>query len=129
MEILVKAAAIGVSAAVLALVVKKHNADLALMISLAAGIAIMIGAAAFIAPIIELLNELATAAGIDSALLSPVLKALGIAVVGRIASDVCADAGQSAVAGAIEFCASLAGLICAVPLIRAVLEILRELMR
>jgi stage III sporulation protein AD len=128
MEILVKAAAIGISAAVLALVIKKHNADMAMMLSLAAGIAILVGAAAFISPVLDFINELAESAGIAASLLSPVMKALGIAIIGKIASDVCKDAGQSAVAGAIEFCTALASLICAIPLMRAVLQMLRELM-
>jgi len=128
MEILTKAAAIGISAAVLALVIKKHNADMAMLLSLAAGLAILLGATAFISPIMEFINELAESAGIASSLLSPVLKALGIAIVGKIAADVCKDAGQSAVASSIDFCTALASLICAIPLMRAVLQMLKELM-
>jgi stage III sporulation protein AD len=110
------------------LVIKKHNADIAMLLSLAAGIAILVAAAAFIAPVLEFINELAESAGIASSLLSPVLKALGIAIVGKIASDICKDAGQSAVASAIDFCTALASLICAIPLMRAVLQMLKELM-
>jgi stage III sporulation protein AD len=129
MEILLKAAAIGIAASAVGLVIRKHNSDMALMLTLAAAAAMLVGAAALISPVLSFINELAENAGISSELLSPVLKAVAISIIGKVASDVCRDAGQSALSGAIEFCAVLAVLICAIPLTRAILVVLKEVMQ
>jgi stage III sporulation protein AD len=128
MEILIRAAAIAIAAAVLGLVIRKHNPDMALMMTLAAGTAVLIGTTALLTPLLSFINELAGEAGFSSALLAPVLKSLGIAIVGKTVSDVCKDAGQTALSSSVEFCATLAALVCAVPLMRTVLQMLRELM-
>ncbi|MDR2530164.1 MAG: stage III sporulation AC/AD family protein [Oscillospiraceae bacterium] len=127
MDILLKAAAIAITASVLGLVIRKHTPDLEIMLTLAAGAAIFIGAAALIAPLIRFMDELAETAGLSSAIVAPVYKALGIAIVGKIVSDVCKDAGQAVLASSVELCAALSALICAAPLMRTVLHMLREL--
>ncbi|MDR0818415.1 MAG: stage III sporulation AC/AD family protein [Oscillospiraceae bacterium] len=128
MDILIKTAAIAIAASVLGLVIRKHNPDMEILLTLAAGTAIFAGAAALITPLIKFMDELAESAGLSPALVSPVYKALGIAVIGKIVSDVCKDAGQAALASSVELCASLAALICAAPLMRTVLLMLRDLM-
>ncbi|MDR2360997.1 MAG: hypothetical protein LBD85_06990 [Oscillospiraceae bacterium] len=127
MEILLKAAAIGIAASVIGLVIRRQNPDMALMLTLAVTAAMLTGAAALITPLLSFINELAENAGISSELLSPVLKAVAISTVGKVASDVCRDADQSALSGSIEFCAALAALICAIPLTRAILMALKEM--
>jgi stage III sporulation protein AD len=127
MDILVKAAAVAIVAAILALIVKKSNAELSLLLGIAAGIAIMAGASGLIGDILGFIYELADGAGISRALFSPVLKTLGLSIIGKLTADICKDAGQAAAASAIEFCTVAAALVVAMPLMRAVLEMLRGL--
>ena len=128
MEILIKAAAIAVSASVLGLVIRRYNPDMEMLLILAAGTAIFAGVAALISPLITFIDELAASAGLSPALVSPVYKALGIAIIGKIVSDICKDAGQAALSSSVEICATLSALICAAPLMKTVLLMLNELM-
>ncbi|MDR0857715.1 MAG: stage III sporulation AC/AD family protein [Oscillospiraceae bacterium] len=127
MDILVKAAAVAIVSAILALIVKKSNAELSLILGISAGIAIMAGASGLISGILNFIYELADDAGISRALFSPVLKTLGLSIIGKLTSDICKDAGQSAASSAVEFCTVAAALVISMPLMRAVLEMLRNL--
>ena len=63
-------------------------------------------------------------AGVSAALTLPVLKSLGITVVGRFSGEICRDAGQSAVASALETCSAAAALYAALPLVKLVVSLL-----
>ena len=56
------------------------------------------------------------------------LKTVGIAIVTKIGSDLCRDAGESALAAALEFAGTVCALLTALPLLRAVLELIGELL-
>lgn len=55
----------------------------------------------------------------------PLLKTLGVCVVSKTCSDVCRDVGQSAIAGVVELAGILSSLLCALPLLTAVWDMLR----
>ena len=54
---------------------------------------------------------------------STLLKALGIGAVGQLASDVCRDLGESAIAGRIELAAKACILLLGLPVIKSVVEL------
>ena len=59
---------------------------------------------------------------------SPLLKTAGIAVVTRIGADLCRDAGESAVASAVEMAGAMGALLAVLPLMQAAWEVLRSLL-
>ena len=54
---------------------------------------------------------------------------VGIALVVRVGGDLCRDAGESALASAVETAGSICALLAALPLLRQVLHMLSELMK
>ena len=48
------------------------------------------------------MDELGERAGLSPAVLDPVIKTVGIAILTRISSEVCRDAGESGIAAAVE---------------------------
>lgn len=65
---------------------------------------------------------------ISSTLFLPLLKTAGIAVVTRIGADLCRDAGESAVASAVEMAGAMGALLAVLPLMQAAWEVLRSLL-
>ena len=128
MELLVKASAAAVIGAALALLLRKNSPETALLLSAAAAMAALALALRALRPAVELLRELTEEAGVEPAALSAVLKATGIAVVTRLAADVCRDAGQSASASAVELCGAAGALYVAIPLMKTVLGMVEELL-
>lgn len=117
-----------VAAALCAVVVRKSAPEIAMVLVLAAGVAILVSCIQSLTKVIEALRELAEFGGISQTLLAPVLKITGIAVVTRITSDICKDAKESGLAGIAETSGTIIALITALPLMTSVLATLSELL-
>ena len=121
MSLLIKAAAVALAGAVMAMVLKKNAPEFALALS----IAMTVAAAGLAAQLIGQLREVTDLAreqtGLSPAVIAPVLKCVGIGVVTRLAADLCKDAGQSAAASAVELAGAACAMAASLPLIRALL--------
>ena len=73
-------------------------------------------------------SVLLAAVEISSTLFLPLLKTAGIAVVTRIGADLCRDAGESAMASAVEMAGAMGALLAVLPLMQAAWEVLRSLL-
>lgn len=122
------AAAFGVLAALCAMVLRRYEPALGLVVALAAAVMLLAWAGDVLEEILAFLDELEELSGISPAVVGPVLKAVGIAVLTRISSDLCRDAGEGGVASAVELAGSAAALFAALPLLRAALTTLTELL-
>jgi len=122
MDFLIKSSVIGVVASVIGLMMKKNVPEFALLLTLSAATAILCFAFAVLGDVRDFLYEVAEKGAVSSAMLSPVLKCVGISVCAKLVSDVCRDAGYAASASAVELVASAAALYAALPLMRAVLK-------
>ena len=122
MDLTFKVVAAGVCAALLALVVRRHNAELALCLTLAGCAAVLAAALGLAGGLRDALERAREMSGLSGALFSPVVKCAAIGVVCRIGSDECRDAGSSALGSALEFAGALAALWTALPLLSALLD-------
>lgn len=128
MELVGKIAALAVAAALCALVVRQNAREVGLVLSLAAGALILLQALGAIEAIRTLIEDLGERAGLSPAVLDPVLKTVGIAVLTRLSAEVCRDAKESGIAAFVETAGAVMVLYVALPLIRAVLETIAELL-
>lgn len=122
MEVVGKMAALAVAAALCALVVRQSAREVGLVLSLAAGAIILTQALGAVEAIQSLMEELGDRAGLSPAVLDPVLKTVGIAVLTRVAAEVCRDAKESGIAAFVETAGAVMALYVALPLMRAVLD-------
>lgn len=122
MEVVGKMAALAVAAALCALVVRQSAREVGLVLSLAAGAIILAQALGAVEAIRSLMEELGDRAGLSPAVLDPVLKTVGIAVLTRVAAEVCRDAKESGIAAFVETAGAVMALYVALPLMRAVLD-------
>ena len=60
-------------------------------------------------------------------LLAPLVKTLGIALVSRLGTEICRDAGQGAMAAVLETAGAFGAVLVSLPLVRAAWELLRSL--
>lgn len=88
----------------LGLVLKKGNGVLALLLTLAACAAMTVSIVRLAEPVVSFLSELRQLAGLEPALLQPLLRTVGIGLLTQLTASVCADAGESTVARLIELC-------------------------
>ena len=128
MEQVLQIGAVCVLAAILALLVKKGSPETALLLTLAAAAAVFALLAGQLEEVLELMEDMAAAAGVEQALLAPLYKTIGIGFVVRIGGSLCRDAGESALAATVETAGTVCALLAAAPLLREVLVLLMELM-
>ncbi len=118
---------IGLIATVLIVVVKTQRPELALLLSVAAGIILFLLVLGKIGSIIDIVRDLADRAGIGSIYLGTILKIIGIAYIAEFGAQICRDAGEGAVATKIEFASKILIMVLAVPIVVAVLDALLKL--
>ena len=76
------------------------------------------------APLLEEVRELFDRAGIELAYVSILLRTLAAALVTRFCADLWKDGGSQALASAVETAGAVAALTMALPLLRAVVDLL-----
>ena len=115
--------------ALLALVLKKVSPELALLLALAAVAAVLLFLAEALGELLDFLREVGAASGLSEDLFIPLYKTAGIALVVKAGGSLCRDAGESALASAVETAGTVCALLVSLPLLRAVLALLLELTR
>lgn len=127
MELLIKAAAVAIAAGVLGMVLKKNSPEISLMLAIAAGCIVIYLALEGISDLVGFLSSLVEYSGLSSEIFSIILKSIAIAIITKIASDICKDAGQSASASSLELIGSVTILYIALPLFEAMIQMINSL--
>lgn len=128
MESIVKIAVLAVVAALCAVMVKKQVPELGMVIGLAAGVLILTPSVTAVKRAKELMESLADAAGLSPVVLTPVIKTVGIAIVTKLAAEICRDAKEGGVAAFVETAGAAVALFVCLPLIEAVFGVIIELL-
>lgn len=113
MELVLRSAAVALSATLAGLLLKKNNPELSLTLSMTAVTVIMIAALSFIKGILELGETVQNLFGVSETLVLPVIKCVAVAITTKVAADLCRDSSQGAAASSVE----LAGTVCAISVI------------
>ncbi len=76
------------------------------------------------APLLEELRTLFERAGVETDYLAILLRTVAAALVTRFCADICKDGGSQTLASAVETAGAVASLAIALPLLKAVVELL-----
>ena len=127
MEPVFQAAAVCLVGALLAVVVRRGSPEMSLLLTLGAAVVVLLFLADPLGELLDFLWELGERSGVPQQLFVPLYKIVGIALVVRVGGELCRDAGESALAATLETAGAVCALLAALPLLRAVLEMLLEL--
>jgi len=127
MEI-IKIVAFAFIALFITLTVKRNREDIAILISVVAGIMIFIFMLSKLTIVINFLQSLSNKANIDVVYLDTVFKILGIAYLSSFTSEICKDAGESSIASKVEFAGKILILTLAIPILMAVMKTILKIM-
>ncbi len=122
-----KLAAVALITAVLVLTVRQYSAAIAAVLAVAGCCLCAFYICESVSPILAFLSETATAAGIETAMFSPLLKTVGIGFLTQFSADVCTDAGQTTLAKAAQTGGTVLCICISLPLFRAVLSLVQTL--
>ena len=127
MEI-VKVVAFAFIALFIVLLFKDKRSDIALQVSIVAGVVIFLFMITKITAVLQFVQSLAVKANIDFIYINTVLKILGIAYLASFCSEICRDAGENSLASKVEFSGKILILVMAMPILMAVLQSILKIM-
>lgn len=128
METVFRVTALCITAALMALVVRRGSGELAMVLSLAAVTAVLLALAGALEEVAAFLETLGDRSGLPEEWFLPLYKTVGIALVVKVGGSLCKDAGESALASVLETAGTVCALLAVLPLLREVLELLLEFM-
>ena len=127
MEI-VQIVALGLVAGMLISVLRQHRPELAMQLSIAAGIMLFALMMAKVLRVVEVIQSLAARASLEQAHIDTVLKIIGIAYITDFGAQVLSDAGEKAVATKVEMAGKILIMLLAVPISLGVLDAILNLL-
>lgn len=115
-------------AVVLGVTLSRQSQDITLVLSVGVCCMVVMAAAVFLTPVMDLIRRLQQLAQLEEGALNTVLKAVGIGLVGEIAALVCGDAGNATLSKAVQIATASAVLWLSVPLMEELLVLIREVL-
>lgn len=111
-----------VLATVFIMFLRQSRPEVAQLLSIAVGAAVVIYLLGYLKMVVEVIVELALEAEINVVFLRTLLRVIGVAYLAEFGAQICKDAGEGSIAVKIEFAGKIIILVLAVPILVAVLE-------
>lgn len=127
-ELILRAGCVAVAGSLCALALRRYVPELSLVLGMVTGGVVLVLMLTAFAQVREGLELLTGYAGLDHTLVEPVYKVVVIAILSRLTSQICRDAGEGTVALCCELAGTFAALWAILPLLRRVLELIGGLM-
>lgn len=124
-----KIAIIGICIASVALTIKNVKPEMALLVSIAAAILILLLTITPLSQIAGFISTITSAMPISHEIFSVLFKAVGIGIVSQLASEICFDAGERAIASKILLAGRISILAVSIPLYVEILKIISGLLK
>ena len=128
MEAMVKAAALALTAALCAGVVRRGAPEFSMLLVLAAGGGILMVGMGALAQTAAALERVAEAAQLGDELVRPVVKTVALSLISRVTAELCRSAGEGGAAAFVELAGTVLALAAALPLAEGVLELMAQLL-
>ena len=123
-ELMMQGAAVAVTAALCAAVVRRGAPEIALVLVLAAGVWVLLSVAESLSAVTALMEELSQLAGLDRSVVEPVFKTVVLSILTKLTAEVCRSAGEGGLAAAVETAGTVLALAVALPLVQGVMELM-----
>lgn len=120
--------ALGIVGTVLSVTLRKYSPEMSLFTALVSGVLIFLFLCGKLSDILSLLSQTAERAGVSDAYFAIVLKVTGIAYLAQFGMQLCADAGESAIAQKIELAGKVLIMAVSAPVLMALLEVVMGLL-
>lgn len=124
MEPLLKIAAVAVIGAVCAGILRRNSPEFVVPLLLATGIWIIWMSAQAVGEVASSISRMIQIAQLDTVLVEPVIKVIGLSIITRITGEVCRAAGEGGVAAFVDVSGTFLALAAALPLVNAVVELI-----
>jgi len=112
---------------ILVLMLKQESPHIGLIISIVTGILIFLYLAAPLREMLNLVQETADKAGVTQTYLAIVLKVVAVAYLSQFGAQICADAGENAIAAKVELAGKVIIMSISIPVLSTLLDLVMGL--
>lgn len=126
MSVFLRAISAALISVIAGLLLRKYNQDMAMLVSIASCIIILILTGGYLGRVLEFLQRLKRMAQYDSAGYTLLIKAMGVGMLTQIAALICADGGHQAAAKALQILGTAVMLSLAIPVLDSLLDLLES---
>ncbi len=127
MELFIKCIVIAILTAISSTLLKRYLPEISIAILIIACVLLLGIISGLLNEVFDFIGNLAEISGISDELLTPVFKVSVIAVLAKVACDICREAGSGALVTVIELCASVVAIIISIPLFNAVIGLITRM--
>lgn len=121
---IIQIAVIGIVSSVLAITIKKETPQLGILISIVVGTIIFIAIIPKLSAVMSMITKITDNIDIDLTYISVVLKIIGIAYISQFSSQICIDAGESAIASKIELAGKVLIIVVSAPILLGLVDLI-----
>lgn len=120
--------AVGVIVTVIAVTLKSIAPEFALAVSIAGSVLIFFIVLPKLSVVIGMLRDMAERVDVNMAYIYIVLRIVGIAYIAEFGAQICADAGETAIASKIELGGKILIMFMSTPILMSVVELILKMM-
>lgn len=113
---------------VLMLLLGKQGGEMTVLLSVACCCLVGVLAFGYLKDVIDFVHRLKLISKLDDGLMSVLLKAVGVGLIGEFASLICADAGNAAQSKAVQLLTSAVILWLSIPVLEILLDLLEKML-
>ena len=110
------------------MLIKQTKPEIAIIISIVGSVIIIMMAVNILSSVIDSFYKIFQTTGVETAILTPLLKIVAIGYIAEFGANICADAGANSVADKILFAAKLIILVISMPIITTVIDLVVKLL-
>ena len=110
------------------MLIKQTKPEIAILISIVGSLLIIIMSVNSLTNIMSSFYAIFDKTGIDTTLLTPLIKIIAIGYIAEFGANICLDAGASSIADKILFCAKLIILAISMPIVTTVIDMVMSLL-
>ena len=125
---LLKILAIAIITVLAHMIVRQSKPEIAMIIAIAGSIIIITLAVNSFSSVINSFYHIFSVTGVNTSLLTPLLKIIAIGYIAEFGANVCMDAGVSSIADKVLFAGKLIILLLSLPIITTVVDMVVELL-
>lgn len=114
--------AVAIVSAVSAVAIRKQNSEIALMLSIACGVILLMSVISFAGTIIQTVNSIVAVSDMDIEHIKILLKVIGICIVTELAVSVCKESGQQTIAINVTLAGKILIMVTSLPLYSEILN-------
>lgn len=115
-------------AAILTMVLKKQEKDIAFLLCLTVCAVVVISISVYLEEMVSLVWQLSESSGVEESWIRMILKILGIGLLSQISASICSDSGNQSLSQVIQILTNVVILWLCMPLLEQILNLLRTVL-